>query len=72
MDGDISSRVEALRREIAEIGRLSREYLRNPTLSAKSDHEKRVQRLKEIMDELASMARAGSRREASAEREGSG
>ena len=57
MDGGIRERVEALRREIAEIQGLNLEYLRLPRRDcpATSDHERRVQRLKEIMEELRSM-----------------
>jgi hypothetical protein len=57
MDGSIRERVEALRREIAEIQRLNLEYSQTPRpyLMAASDHERREQRLKKIMDELKSM-----------------
>jgi hypothetical protein len=57
MDGDIRERVEALRREIAEIQRLNLAYSQRPRPDAvaMSDHERREQRLKEIMDELKSM-----------------
>jgi hypothetical protein len=57
MDGGIRERVEALRREIAEIQRLNLEYLElsgwHPV--AGNDHARREQRLKEIMNELKSM-----------------
>jgi hypothetical protein len=57
MDGGIRERVEALRREIAEIQKLNLEYSQTPSpyFMAASDHERREQRLKEIMDELKSM-----------------
>jgi hypothetical protein len=57
MDGGIKERVEALRREIAEIQRLNLAYLQMPRPHpvAMNDHAKREQRLKEIMDELQSM-----------------
>jgi hypothetical protein len=58
MDGDIRERVEALRREIAEIQKLNLEYSQTPGgsyLMPASDHERREQRLKEILDELKSM-----------------
>jgi hypothetical protein len=57
MDGGIRERVEALRREIAEIHELNLAYLQTPRpdFSAMSDRERREQRLKEIMDELKSM-----------------
>jgi len=57
MDGGIRERVEALRREIAEIQKLNLAYLQSRRLDtvAMGDHERREQRLKEIMDELKSM-----------------
>jgi hypothetical protein len=57
MHGDVQERVEALRREIAEIQRLNLAYLQTPQpgFAAMNDHARREQRLKEIMDELESM-----------------
>jgi hypothetical protein len=57
MDGGIQERVEALRQEIAEIQKLNLEYLQRPRPGAvaMSDHARREQRLKEIIDELESM-----------------
>jgi hypothetical protein len=57
MDAGIKERVEALRREIAEIQKLSQAYLQmpRPDFSAMNDHARRSQRLTEIMDELRSM-----------------
>jgi len=57
MDGGVRERVEALRREIAEIQKLNLEYSHGhgPGSAAMSDHQRREQRLKEIMDELRSM-----------------
>ena len=57
MDGSIRERVDALRREIAEIQELNLAYSQRPRpdAGAMSDHERREQRLKEIMDELRSM-----------------
>jgi hypothetical protein len=57
MDASIEERVEALRREITKIQTLNLEYLQNPGHGALalSDHERREQRLKEIMDELKGM-----------------
>jgi len=57
MDGGIRERVEALRREIAEIQELNLAYLQtpNPDFPAMSDHARREQRLKEIIRELKSM-----------------
>jgi replicative DNA helicase len=56
MYGD-QDRVEALRREIAEIQRLNLAYLQTPKpdFMAMNDHARREQRLREIMDELKSM-----------------
>ena len=57
MDGGIRERVEALRREIAELQKLNLEYLQMPWPSflVTSEHQRREQRLSEIMDELRSM-----------------
>jgi hypothetical protein len=57
MGGNIRERVEALRREVAHIQRLNLEYLQKPSPHpvAASDHARREQGLKEIMDELKSM-----------------
>ena len=57
MDAGISERVEALRREIAEIQMLSLAYLQKPKpdFNAINDHARRSQRLTEIMDQLRSM-----------------
>jgi len=57
MDAGIQERVEALRREIAEIQRLNLAYLQTPKpgFGAMNDHAMREQRLKEIMGELESM-----------------
>jgi len=57
MDGGIRERVESLRREIAEIQELNLAYSQKPRPDAvaMSDHERREQRLKEIMEELKSM-----------------
>ncbi len=57
MDGGIRERVDALRREIAEIQKLNLAYLQmpRPDFSAMNDHARRNQRLREIMDELKSM-----------------
>ncbi|MGA8151157.1 MAG: hypothetical protein WB952_09420 [Terriglobales bacterium] len=54
---DVRERVEVLRREIAELQRLNLVYSQNPRPDhlAKSDHERRELRLREIMDELNSM-----------------
>ena len=57
MDGGIRERVQGLRREIAEIQELNQAYLQRlrPEAAASGDHERRRQRLKEILDELKSM-----------------
>jgi len=57
MDRGIRERVEALRREIAEIQELNLAHSQRlrPDAVAMSDHERREQRLKEIMEELKSM-----------------
>ena len=57
MDWGIRQRVEALRREIAEIQKLNLAYLQTPRadFAARNAHERREQRLREIMDELQSM-----------------
>jgi hypothetical protein len=57
MDGSIRARVEALRREIAEIQKVNLAYLQTPRpdFTAVNEHERREQRLREIMDELQSM-----------------
>lgn len=57
MNGGIRERVEALRREIAEIQKLNLEYFQRPSLytTAAGDHERREQRLKAIMNELKAM-----------------
>jgi hypothetical protein len=57
MDGGIQERVEALRREIAEIQKLNLAYLQTPrpAFGAMNDHARRELRLREIMEELRSM-----------------
>jgi hypothetical protein len=57
MDGAIRERVDALRREIADIQKLNLAFLQTPRpdFTAMQDHERREQRLREIMDELRSM-----------------
>jgi methionine synthase II (cobalamin-independent) len=57
MDWDVRERVEALRREIAEIQKLNLAYLQMPApdFSAMNDHARRDKRLKQIMEELRSM-----------------
>jgi hypothetical protein len=57
MDWGIRERVEALRREIAEIQKLNLAYLQlpRPQGTVAGDHERREQRLREIIAELKSM-----------------
>jgi hypothetical protein len=54
---EIRERVEVLRQEIAEIQKLNLAFLQRPRpdVVALHDHERRQQRLREIMDELNSM-----------------
>jgi hypothetical protein len=56
MDGDIRERVEAFRREIAEIQTANLEYWQTPMrhFELMNEHARREQRLKEIIDELNS------------------
>jgi hypothetical protein len=57
MDGSIQERLDSLRREITQIHRLNLAYLQTPRahFTATNDHERRKQRLREIMAELESM-----------------
>jgi hypothetical protein len=56
MQEPIKERVKRLREEIAELNRLNRVYLKTPKYgSAEADHERRLQRLLEIVDELNSL-----------------
>jgi hypothetical protein len=57
MDGGIRERVEALRREIAEIQKLNLAYLQmpRPDFNAMNEQARREERLREIMAELKSM-----------------
>jgi hypothetical protein len=57
MDSGIRERIEALRREIAEIQKLNLAYLQmpRPDYVAMSDHARREQKLREIMNELESI-----------------
>jgi hypothetical protein len=52
----VAERVKKLRDEIAEINRANRAYLHDPKYgSAEANHERRFQRLLEIIDELKSL-----------------
>ena len=56
MESPIIERVQKLRNEIAEISRAEKTYRLGPkSYIAFADHERRLLRLKEIQDELASM-----------------
>ena len=57
MDEGIRERVEALRREIAEIQKLNLAYLQKPRPGSAEmgDHERREERLRQIMVELKAM-----------------
>ena len=52
----VTERVKELRREIARMTEENRKYLSGPRYgSASADHERRFQRLLEIVDELRSL-----------------
>jgi hypothetical protein len=56
MQEPIIERVKRLREEIAELNKLNRAYLKTPKYgSAEADHERGLQRLQEIVDELNSL-----------------
>jgi hypothetical protein len=56
MQEPIKERVKKLREEIAELNKLNRVYLKTPKYgSGEADHERRLQRLLEIVDELNSL-----------------
>jgi hypothetical protein len=57
MHDGIRERVEALRREIAEIQQHNLAYLekQRPDSGARYDHIRRARRLREILDELKTM-----------------
>ncbi len=52
----ITERIKGLRREIAEISDASRKFFHGPRYgSAVADHDRRLERLQEILDELISL-----------------
>jgi hypothetical protein len=55
MQNPVKERIVKLREEIAQISEANRLYLRSGEnkLDAAGDHERRLQRLQEILDELA-------------------
>jgi hypothetical protein len=56
MQEPIKERIKRLRGDIAELNKANRVYLNNPKYgSARSDHERRLQRLLEIVEELNSL-----------------
>jgi hypothetical protein len=56
MSQPVAERVKRLRDEIAEISQANRAYVRDPKyVSAVAAHERRLQRLLEIVDELKSL-----------------
>jgi hypothetical protein len=55
MPQPIRERIAKLRKEIAQISEANREYLRGKKLLEAPDHERRLQRLLEIRDELLSL-----------------
>jgi len=56
MQEPIEERVKRLREEMAKLNKLNGVYLRAAKYgSAKADHERRLQRLLEIVDELNSL-----------------
>jgi hypothetical protein len=57
MQQPVKERIAKLRQEIAEIREANRIYLQggNKRPGAASDHERRMQRLEEILDELISL-----------------
>jgi hypothetical protein len=56
MPRPIKKRIAKLREEIAQISEANREYLRGgKKLPGAPDHERRLQRLQEILDELRSL-----------------
>jgi hypothetical protein len=57
MQNPVKERIVKLREEIAQISEANRLYLRSGKnkLDAAGDHERRLQRLQEILDELAAL-----------------
>jgi hypothetical protein len=56
MQNPIKDRIAKLREEIAEISEANRHYLQcGKQIQGAGDHERRLQRLQEIMDELMSL-----------------
>ncbi len=56
MPRPVKERIAKLRKEIAQIGEENREYLRGgKKIPGAPDHERRLQRLQEILDELLSL-----------------
>jgi len=51
----VSERIKKLREEIAEISEANRTYMHRRDAGAAADHERRLQRLQEILDELMTL-----------------
>lgn len=56
MQTPVKERIEKLREEIAQISEANQLYMRGKKMpGAAGDHERRLQRLQEILDELMSL-----------------
>jgi hypothetical protein len=56
MQDPVKDRIEKLRQEIAQISEANRLYVRGgKKIPGAADHERRLQRLQEILDELMSL-----------------
>jgi hypothetical protein len=56
MQDSVKDRIEKLRQEIAQISEANRLYVRGgKKIPGAADHERRLQRLQEILDELMSL-----------------
>jgi hypothetical protein len=55
MPGLVSERIKKLREEIAEISEANRTQMHRRDAGAAADHERRLQRLQEILDELMTL-----------------
>ncbi len=51
----VSERIKKLREEIAEISEANRKHMHRRDGGAAADHERRLQRLQEILDELMTL-----------------
>jgi hypothetical protein len=57
MQNPVKERIAKLREEIAQISEANRQYMAGPKKvpGSAGDHERRLQRLQEILDELVSL-----------------